>query len=968
MRKIKKVLIAERGEMGLRALEICLSMGIDFVVGFAAADSNSLLVKKAKKHSFQNRSGGISYLGEDLIDGYQNVEKIIATARLWHCDAIYPGYGHLAENYPAVKKIQEAGLRWIGPDARVIKLFGDRYAARKAAEQAGLAVLDAFLITTKQQAIKNCRAKKITFPFMLKSLASGGGRGNNMIKNENELRDKLSQLELSTEKYYAEEYASGRHIELQFMAGHAGVRYLGARDCTCQIKFQKILEEGPAGVNEKQLSVLKKKLSPLLAKLSYTGIGTAEFIYDPRKDKFYFLEINPRIQVESPVTEKLFGLDLVAFQFALSQGDETVLQKEYLPEKKYVIEARVYARDPFNHFIQTEGRLKKFKTARINAVTYHSGYQAGDLVPSFYDPLLLKIIASGRSRKESLQKLKRSLVALQISGVATNRDLLLWLLTQKEFQDQSLTQDFIKKAWQKHLAYLKDDKRKFLETGIFEEIIATEKINPQKLINDLKYSRNGIQRNYLTELNSKHMTSPQKTAFRFGIFHRNNSPIIFSWWDFSYFGGTLGVDEAQAIEKCFTLARQKKLPVIMVTRSGGARQQENTLALSMMQYILHTFEKNGRPFFINVYDRENFGGLNASLAGIADIKIATAKSYIGLAGPKFLATLISTEGKLPPDAQSAKEHYAARNIDILSPDLFLACEKALAICQLTQNKNSSTESKFKKIATQNIQSKELSVSECLRYLNSPKRLHFSDLVKPEMKIFDEIAPLSNFEATDVPIMAALVQLGKHKVMLIGQQNIDQDGKILSPAAKDFHWLREKMRLAEKLNLPIILFGDTNGADASLDSEYAGVSQEIAHSLSDQTKLSVPIISLNLGFCGSGGGLPFVNPADASAALERSLKMVSDIRVQGAILSGKNDLSNSAQKKLLDMLQDSTAQGQLHYGLIDEIIPHADNKKILAENIKKFVVKKLDELAKLDKKNLLGRRLQRQKKIVDLISR
>ncbi len=966
MRKIKKVLIIERNEMGLRALEICVKMKINFVVGFSGSDSTSVLVKKARAYCATNQKSGLSYLGEDLHDSYGNVTKIIATAQLWKCDAVYPGYNILSENHVAVEKITRAGLLWIGPSTNVIKLFSHRYATRELAKKYNLDVFDAFLIISKKQLLKNCQNGKITFPFMMKTFASGGGRGNNIISDARDLENNLTKIDTRTKNYYAEKYVSGRHIELQFVANGCQVKYLGTRDCSCQIKFQKILEEGPANIEKSQLATLENRLTPLLLDLKYRGLGTAEFVYAPKENKFYFLEINPRIQVESPVTEELFDIDLVATQFTLAQDDGTALRKEYSTEKKYAIEARVYARDPYDHFAQSVGMINLFKTAKINSITYHTGYQVGDVISNFYDPLLLKVVSSARNRASALQKLKQALQALQINGVTTNKDLLLWLLAQKEFKNKTLTQDFIESAWQKHLSYLQDDKRKFLATGIFQEVISTEKINPQKLINTLKYSRNGVQRNYLAELNSKHADSPQKTAFRFGIFHRDKLPVIFAWWDFSYFGGTLGVDETLALEKCFALARKKKLPLVMSTRSGGARQQENTLALAMMQYILHAYEKNGRPFFINIFDQENFGGLNASLTGLADIKIATATAKIGLTGPKFLAAIMSDGETLPLGAQGAQEHYTARNIDELFPDLYSACESAFGLCRFVCDKSEIEKLSQKKIPLAPQKTKSMSVSACLKYLNNPKRLRFADIINPKTGIFSDIKPLSNFASPDnlvyLPIMGALARIGKHRVMIIGQQSIGKNGNILSPSAKDFKWMRRKMQLAEKLDVPIILLGDTNGADASLDSEYAGVSHEISQALLEQTKLSVPIISINLGLCGSGGGLPFVNLADAAAALERSLKMVSDIRVQGTILSGNDHLTSHAQKKLLDMLQDATAKGQFHYGLIDEIIPHSSNKKILAENIKNFIVKSLNQLTALSKKELLVKRLQRQEKI------
>lgn len=967
MRKIKKVLIIERSEMGLRALETCQKMDLDFVVGFTESDSGSLLVRKARKYSAHHKNSGISYLGEDLPGGYHDIGKVIATAQLWNCDAVYPGYNVLAENHLAVEKIRRAELIWIGPNPNIIRIFSNRYATRSLAKKYGLPVFDAFPLKSTKQLLSLCQKNQLSFPFMLKTLASGGGRGNNIILDRKDLKEKLSKMGADTKNYYAEKYISGRHIELQFMAGRNGVKFLGTRDCSCQIKFQKILEEGPAEADEKLIAALEAKIAKMLVALDYVGIGTAEFIYDLKGNVFHFLEINPRIQVESPVTEKSYGIDLVAAQFALAGGDESVLRKNHQSGKRHVIEARIYARDPYNNFAQTTGQISILKMARIEGITYYSGYQKNDIVSSFYDPLIMKIVSCAPNRKKAVQKLKQSLETLRTDGLVTDKELLLWLLAQKEFLNRTLTQVFTEEAWQKHLDHINDDRRKFLETGIFQEFSVDKMIDPEKLINRLEYSRKGVRRNYLEELESKHHSSLGRSAFHFGIFRRDSFQSIFSFWDFSYFGGTLGADEALAVEKCFKLAQQKKISVVMIARSGGARQQENTLALAMMQYIITAYQKSGRPFFINIYDRENFGGLNASILEQSDVRIAVENANIGLTGPKFLAEIIGTEN-LPEGAQSAKEHYAARTIDYLSPDLLSACEKAFALCGLVYDNNVLAKSRRGGTSVTPTKSKELSVSACLKHLNGPKRLRFSDLLDPKMEIFENLELLSNFSPNDPttypPIMGALAQLGKYKIMLLGQQSLSGDGRNLSPGAKDFRWMRKKMKLAEKLKLPIILFGDTTGANASLNSEYDGVSHEISYALSEQLELSVPIISLNIGLCGSGGGLPFVNPADAAGALERSLKMVSDIRVQGLILSGESISGGKDEKNILDSLKDATAQGQLRYGLIDEIIPHSANKDVLMRNIIDFIIKELVKLVTLDKKTLLERRFDRQKTAIN----
>jgi acetyl-CoA carboxylase biotin carboxylase subunit len=342
-KKVRKVLIVERGEMGLRALRVCVEVGIEFVVGFSRADENSLLVRKALEYSRKMKESGIAYIGaEPIEESYANVPNIAETAKLWSCDAIYSGYGPLAEDYISIKKFEKAGLKFIGPDSGVVEVFSNKLKSRELARRSGLKLLKAFKISSMAELAKLCLEGKLKYPFVIKSFFSGGGKGNYLVSNDEDLTRVLSNIDIDvkTNQYYVEEYISGKHIELQFVVDSEGVINLGTRDCSCQIDFQKFLEECPAVVDNKKIKEIEKRINRMLVDVGYRGVGTAEFIYDAKKRSYYFLEINPRIQVEVPTTESFFGIDLVKIQFLVAMS-----QKIRIPDKSlshcHVIEARI---------------------------------------------------------------------------------------------------------------------------------------------------------------------------------------------------------------------------------------------------------------------------------------------------------------------------------------------------------------------------------------------------------------------------------------------------------------------------------------------------------------------------------------------------------------------------------------------------------------------------------------------------
>jgi len=973
--KVKKVLIVERSEMGLRALKTCVEMGIGFVVGFSKADKDSLLVKKALEYSENIKGSGVAYIGaEPIEESYGNVSNIIETAKLWDCDTIYPGYGPLAEDYISIKKIEKAGLKFIGPRSDVVEIFSNKLKSRELAKKNGLKLLDAFNINSVDKIARICLDGKLKYPFIIKSFFSGGGRGNYLVNNDEDLAKTLSNIDIKTNQYYAEEYISGKHIELQFIVDSEKVINLGTRNCSCQVDFQKFLEECPAEIKNKKTKEIEKKINRMLVSVGYRGVGTAEFIYDEKKNEYYFLEINPRIQVEVPTTESFFNIDIVKIQFLIARGQKVCISDKNL-SPCHVIEARIYARDAFNDFRQDSRKIEKLILPRIKDVDIFSGYQEGDVIPLSYDPLILKIVSKGNSRREAISRLKKALNELKIEGPAVNKDVILWLIATDKFRNNQVSQDFVKQAWS---SYLKDKNSKienFLKKGVFTEHKYKFKMNPDKFPNKLYYFRNGIARNYIKELKNKHRHDSKRCAFRFGIFKKGDVSCIFAWWDFSYFGGTLGVEEAIGVRKCFKIANHKKLPILMVSNSGGARQQENSFALHAMHYIVAVREEYDVPLFVNIYYGDNFGGINASIIEQADIKIAVKGSRIGLTGPKFLSKIMTRDGIFEDD-QSVMQHYQSRNIDLIGNSFEDACEWALSIFNLLFYSKNYPIKKYKKNSgntdylSDGIKNDFFRVGESIT-------LSLVEILDLNSRIFENVVLLANRSnnSEELPaILGAFVKIGGKKALVLGQHvplirknNDSAEKKYIYPRATDFKWFRRKMKLAEKLKIPIILFGDTSGADASIKSEYDGISYYISKSLSDQLNLKVPIVSVNIGLCGSGGGLPFVNTADFAIAFENSFKLVSDIGIQSSIITGISNPTDKQQNEILNQLVDARAEFQKKYYFVDDILSEK-NKKGTALLLKNLLIGGLKKLSNLNSNSLILRRFGRVDRVIKLISR
>lgn len=441
---LNKVFIANRGEIAVRVIRACRDAGIKTVQAYSSVDQETTAVRMADE--------AICIGGPKPSESYLNSEAIIRAALETGADAVHPGYGFLSENADFAQAVEEAGLVYIGPAPGTIRMMGDKVRARQCAQQAGVPISHGSQdsIQSDQEAIEI--ASRIGYPVLIKAAAGGGGRGMRVARDEAELKDNIgramkeAETAFGSNEVYVEKFLERiRHIEVQIFGDGKDVIHLGDRDCSIQRRHQKLLEEGPASVLDPELQErMRTAARDLGQSIGYRGAGTVEFIADPRKREFYFIEMNTRIQVEHPVTEMLTGIDLVGLQLSLAAGEPLLLKQEDIRLQGHAIEVRINAEDPAKAFIPRAGRIAVFQMPAGPGVRVDTHVYPGYDLPTFYDSLLAKIIVLGRDREQAMARLKRALAETRIEGVATTLSFHQRLLSEDAFVRHDTHTQFIK--------------------------------------------------------------------------------------------------------------------------------------------------------------------------------------------------------------------------------------------------------------------------------------------------------------------------------------------------------------------------------------------------------------------------------------------------------------------------------------------------------------------------------------------
>jgi len=451
MQRIKSLFVANRGEIAVRIIRACRELGIVAVQGYSEADQDSLAVKLADK--------SVCIGPAPSKESYLNQKALIDAAKASGASAIHPGYGFLSENAEFADQCEKAGLIYVGPQSSVIRLMGDKAAARKLAHEAGVPITmgSPDPIKSPEEAIEI--GKRVGYPLLVKAAAGGGGRGMRVVTQESELRESLERAAAEASaafgdgSLYIEKYLSPvRHVEVQVIGDGKNVIHLGERDCTIQRRHQKLVEEGPSPAITPALRERLTSSAVALARhVGYRSAGTLEYIVDAEKQEFYFIEMNTRIQVEHPVTEMLTGMDLVKMQIRIADGESLSIEQSDVRVSGHVIECRINAEDPEKGFMPRPGVLGEYSAPSGPGVRIDSHAFPGYKLPPHYDSLIAKLLVWGVDRTEALSRMKRALSEFQISGVPTTIEFHKRLVGEPDFVAGDVHTRYVKEQmWAGH--------------------------------------------------------------------------------------------------------------------------------------------------------------------------------------------------------------------------------------------------------------------------------------------------------------------------------------------------------------------------------------------------------------------------------------------------------------------------------------------------------------------------------------
>ena len=437
----KKILIANRGEIAVRIIRACKERGIRTVAVLSNVDKESMHVRLADE--------SVCIGSHQPASSYLNIPAIMSAIELTNAEAVHPGYGFLSENANFAKILEENKIKFIGPSSKLVKMMGDKIEAKKIAKKYGLPVIEGSEggVSNSKQAKEI--SKKIGFPVLIKAAGGGGGKGMKIVYDEKDLDLSFSSVKTEAMKYFGNDelyiekfFQNPRHIEVQILSGKNRTIHLHERDCSVQRRHQKLIEETPSPIltNEIRKDLFEKTVN-MVNKIGYEGAGTVEFIYED--GKFFFLEMNTRVQVEHPVTEVVTGIDIIKEQISIANSGNTALAQEDIKPRGHAIECRINAEDPSKNFQPSPGNIgichqpSGFRT-RVDGSIYQ-----GYTVTPYYDSMICKLICHGRNRTEAIQRMLRSLDEFVIEGITTTIEMHKKLLSHKKFIDSNFNVNWL---------------------------------------------------------------------------------------------------------------------------------------------------------------------------------------------------------------------------------------------------------------------------------------------------------------------------------------------------------------------------------------------------------------------------------------------------------------------------------------------------------------------------------------------
>ncbi|MFT4698007.1 MAG: pyruvate carboxylase subunit A [Flavobacteriaceae bacterium] len=480
---MKKILVANRGEIAIRVMKSAKKMGIKTVAVYSTADRNTLHVRYADE--------AICIGGAPSNESYLLGSKIIKLAKELGVDGIHPGYGFLSENADFAEEVEQNNMTFIGPGSKAIRIMGSKLEAKAAVKKYDIPMVPGIdkAITDVEKA--KVVAKEVGFPILIKASAGGGGKGMRVVEKESDLESQMNlAIGEATSAFgdgsvFIEKYVSApRHIEIQVLADtHGNVIHLFERECSIQRRHQKVVEEAPSCVLSPALRDEMGKAAVLVAKsCDYVGAGTVEFLIDDQHN-FYFLEMNTRLQVEHPVTELITGVDLVELQIQIARGEVLPMKQEDLTITGHALELRVYAEDPLNNFLPSVGHLDVYKLPVGEGIRVDNGFEEGTDIPIYYDPMLSKLITYGKTREEAIQLMISAIDDYKVEGVETTLPFGTFVCKHESFRSGNFNTHFVKDYY----------KPEDLEATFKEEAKIAAMIAVKQYIEDQKTLRLPIQ-------------------------------------------------------------------------------------------------------------------------------------------------------------------------------------------------------------------------------------------------------------------------------------------------------------------------------------------------------------------------------------------------------------------------------------------------------------------------------------------
>ena len=491
---IKKILIANRGEIACRVIKTAKKLNIATVAVYSEADKDSLFVKLADESYFIG--------GSQPAESYLDMNKIIAVAKKSKADAIHPGYGFLSENATFVKKLNNSKIKFIGPNPNAIKKMGDKIESKNLAIKLKLNVIPGHTAPVKNSKEALKISNKIGYPVLLKASAGGGGKGMRIVRKNSELEENFnaakseSKKSFGDDRVFIEKYIEQpRHIEIQILCDkHGNQVHLGERECSIQRRYQKVIEECPSPfVDSKMRTKMAEQALKLAKEVKYDSAGTVEFVVDSKKN-FYFLEMNTRLQVEHPVTELVTGIDLVEQMIRCADNKKLKITQKDIKLKGWSVESRIYAEDPIKDFLPSIGRVTHYIEPGISSndedvIRNDTGISPGSEVSLFYDPMISKLAVHSKDRKTAIDLMIKSLENYYLSGVENNINFLMSILDDKKFRNGDISTNFIKdkfkKGYQSNLALNYD---KEIKLSIFALVLHCYQIKEESLKKNKSYA------------------------------------------------------------------------------------------------------------------------------------------------------------------------------------------------------------------------------------------------------------------------------------------------------------------------------------------------------------------------------------------------------------------------------------------------------------------------------------------------